>query len=167
MNFSGPIPSTYSSLYFKDLGANDFLLGVIGFAGSIALARVQFPGGYFAEKHGRRWLIVTMTYGMTLGYLFFIFAQSWQFIVLGLVIQNLCLVYQPALFALMLDSVPPERRGEGFTIQAVVTNIVSLPAAIIAGVLVLYFNLGMGMRIAYTIALVAYFAAATVRIQLK
>jgi MFS family permease len=167
MNFSGPIPQTYSSLYFKDLGANDFLLGVIGFAGSIALALVQFPGGYFADKHGRRWLIVTMTYGMTLAYLFFIFAQSWQFIVIGLVIQNFCLVYQPALFALMLDSVPPERRGEGFTIQAVVTNIVSLPAAIIAGVLVLYFNLGMGMRIAYTIALVAYFAAATVRIRLK
>ena len=167
MSFSGPIPQTYSSLYFIDLGANDFLLGVIGFAGSIALALVQFPGGHFADKHGRRWLIVTMTYGMTLSYIFFIFAPSWPFIVLGLVIQNFCLVYQPALFAMMLDSVPPERRGEGFTIQAVVTNIVSLPAAIIAGFLILIFDLSVGMRIAYTIALIAYFAAATLRIRLK
>jgi MFS family permease len=108
-----------------------------------------------------------MTYGMTLSYIFFIFAPSWPFIVLGLVIQNFCLVYQPALFAMMLDSVPPERRGEGFTIQAVVTNIVSLPAAIIAGFLILIFDLSVGMRIAYTIALIAYFAAATLRIRLK
>jgi MFS family permease len=63
--------------------------------------------------------------------------------------------------------VPPERRGEGFTIQAVVNNIVSLPAAIIAGFLILIFNLDMGMRIAYTIALIAYFVAATLRIRLK
>ena len=54
MFFSGPIPSTYSSLYFKGLGANDFIIGVIGFAGSIALALVQFPGGYLADGHPRR-----------------------------------------------------------------------------------------------------------------
>jgi MFS family permease len=167
MNFSGPIPSTYSSLYFKGLGANDFLLGVIGFAGSIALALVQFPGGYLADKHGRRWLVVTMTYGMTLSYIFFIIAPTWQFIVLGLVIQNFCLLYQPALFAIMLDSVPPEKRGKGFTLQNVVNNLVSLPAAIIAGFLILIFDLDLGMRIAYTVALVAYFAAATLRIKLK
>jgi hypothetical protein len=46
MNFAGPIPQTYSSLFFEGLGANYFLLGVIGFAGSIAIALVQFPGGY-------------------------------------------------------------------------------------------------------------------------
>lgn len=108
MNFAGPIPQTYQSLYFKGLGANDFLLGVIGFAGSIALALVQFPGGYLADKHGRRLLVVTMTYGLALSYAFFVLAPSWQFIVLALIIQNFCLLYQPAMFAIMLDSVPPE-----------------------------------------------------------
>jgi MFS family permease len=167
MSFSGPIPQTYSSLFFKSLGADDFLLGVIGFAGSITLALVQFPGGYLADKHGRRRLIVTMTYGMTFSYILFIFAPSWPFIVLGLIIQNFCLLYQPALFALMLDSVPPERRGAGFTIQSVIMNIVSLPAAIIAGFLILIFDLDLEMRIAYTIAFAAFFAASTLRIKLK
>jgi len=167
MNFAGPIPQTYSSLYFKGLGANDLLLGVIGFAGSIALALVQFPGGYLADKHGRRWLVVTMTYGVALSIAFFVLAPSWQFIVVGLIVQNFCLLYQPAMFALMLDSVPPEERGKGFTLQAVVSNIVSLPAAIIAGYLILIFDLDFGMRIAYLVALLAYVAAATLRIQLK
>jgi DHA1 family multidrug resistance protein-like MFS transporter len=167
MNFTGPIPQTYSSLYFKGLGANNFLLGVIGFAGSVAIALVQFPGGYLADKHGRRSLVVTMTYGVALSYIFFVLAPSWPFIVLGLVIQNFCLLYQPALFAIMLDSVPPAHRGAGFTLQSVVMNIVSLPAAIIAGYLILLFDLDFGMRIAYLIALVAYSSAATLRIKLK
>lgn len=167
MFFSGPIPSTYSSLYFKGLGANDFIIGVIGFAGSIALAFVQFPGGYLADKHGRRWLVVTMTFGVTFAIFFFIFAPSWPLIVLGTAIQNFCLLYQPALFAIMIDSVSPEHRGAGFTLQSAVTNLVSLPAAIIAGYLVLAFDVNMGTRIAYVIVLVFYFAAAVLRTKLK
>jgi MFS family permease len=167
MFFSGPIPSTYSSLYFKGLGANDFIIGVIGFAGSIVLAFVQFPGGYLADKNGRRWLVVTMTFGVTFAILFFIFAPSWPLIVLGTAIQNFCLLYQPALFAIMIDSVSPEHRGAGFTLQSAVTNLVSLPAAIIAGYLVLAFDVNMGTRFAYVIVLVFYFAAAVLRTKLK
>jgi MFS family permease len=167
MFFSGPIPSTYSSLYFKGLGANNFIIGVIGFAGSIALALVQFPGGYLADKHGRRWLVVTMTFGVTFAVVFFVFAPSWPLIVLGAAIQNFCLLYQPALFAIMIDSVSPEHRGAGFTLQSAITNLVSLPAAIIAGYLVLAFDVDMGTRIAYVIVLVFYFAAAVLRTRLK
>lgn len=167
MNFTGPIPQTYSSLFFEGLGANYFLLGVIGFAGSIAIALVQFPGGYLADRHGRRLLVVVMTYGVAFSMFFFIFAPTWQFIVLGVVIQNFCLLYQPAMYAIMMDSVAPEYRGQGFMFQAVVTNLFSLPAALIAGYLVLVFNLDFGMRIAYAIVLIGYFIAATLRIRLK
>jgi len=167
MNSTSPIPQTYASLYYKGLGADNFLLGVIAFAGSIALALVQFPGGYLADKHGRRWLVFSMTFAVALSSLFFVFAPSWQFIVVGLMIQNFCLLYQPALFAIMLDSVSPENRGAGFTLQNVISSLVGLPAAIIAGYLVLVFNLDRGVRIAYLIVTVAYFAAAVLRVNLK
>ncbi len=168
MFFASPIPNTYASKYYKDvLGANDFLLSVIGFAGSIAIALVQFPGGYLADKHGRRWLVYTMTFGVALSYIFFVFAPSWHFIVIGIMIQNFCLLYQPALFAIMLDSVSPENRGAGFTFQQVITNLVGLPAAIIAGYLILVFDLNVGMRVAYAIVTIAYFAAALLRAKIK
>ena len=83
-----PIPDTYASLYYIHLGADAFLLSIIGFAGSIAVALVQFPGGYLADKHGRRWLIVSMTFGLAFGSLFFVFAPSWQFILIGLLIAK-------------------------------------------------------------------------------
>ena len=46
MFFAQPIPSTYASLFYLHFGANVFLIAIMGFAGSIAVALVQFPGGY-------------------------------------------------------------------------------------------------------------------------
>jgi DHA1 family multidrug resistance protein-like MFS transporter len=167
MYFAIPIPQTYASLYYLSLGADKFLLSIIGFAGSIAIALVQFPGGYLADKHGRRWLVVTMTYGLALGTFFFIFAPSWPFIMLGMIIQSICGVYGPALIAMVIDSLPPENRGAGYSFQSVVASLVLLPAPLIAQYLVLTFNFDLGMRVAYTIVMVAYFATATLRLRLK
>jgi DHA1 family multidrug resistance protein-like MFS transporter len=167
MYSAGPIPQTYASLYYLSLGADAFLLSIIGFGGSVAIALVQLPGGYLADKHGRRWLIATMSYGLALGTFFFIFAPSWSFIMLGSIIQSVCAIYGPALMAMVIDSLPPETRGTGYSLQSVITSLVLLPAPLIAQYLVLRFNLDFGMRIAYTIVLVAYFATATLRLKLK
>ena len=162
-----PIPDTYASLFYLHLGADAFLLSIIGFAGSIAVALVQFPGGYLADKHGRRWLIVSMTFGLAIGSLFFIFAPSWQFILIGLLIQNICSIYGPALMSMVIDSLPPENRGSGFSLQSVITTLVLLPAPLIAQYLVATFNFDLGMRIAYTIVSIAYFSIAILRLRLK
>jgi len=168
-----PIADTYSSLYFLNLGATPFVLSVMLFIGSLTIAFVQFPGGYLADKHGRKWLIVNMSFGLAMGYLFFILAPSWQFIVLGMVIQNLCLIYMPAMMALMWDSLNPNKRGIGFNLQTVIVSLISLPAPLLAAALVSVNDeyvapqSNFGMKIAYTIVLVAYFIAAILRLKLK
>jgi DHA1 family tetracycline resistance protein-like MFS transporter len=167
MYFAQPIPATYASLYYLSLGANAFLLSVIGFAGSIAVALVQFPGGYLADKHGRRWLIVVMTYILALCTFFFILAPSWQIIVLGIMLQNLCLIYQPAIIAMVIDSLPPKNRGAGYAFQSTVSILVTLPGPLIAQFLILTLNFDIGMRVAYVIVLVMYLVAATLRLKLK
>lgn len=162
-----PIPDTYASLFYLHLGSDAFLLSIIGFVGSIAVALVQFPGGYLADKHGRRWLIVSMTFGLAIGSLFFVFAPSWQFILIGLLIQNLCSIYGPALMSMVIDSLPPENRGSGFSFQSVITTLVLLPAPLIAQYLVTTFNFDLGMRIGYTIVSISYFSIAILRLRLK
>lgn len=161
-----PIPETYASLYYLNLGADNFLISIIGFVGSIAVALVQFPGGYLADKHGRRRLIVTMTFGLALGSLFFIFAPSWHFILIGSLIQNFCSIYGPALMAMVIDSLPPKNRGAGYSLQSVITTLVLLPAPLIAQYLVVTFNFDVGMRVGYTIVAFAYFAIALLRLRL-
>ncbi len=161
-----PIPDTYASLFYLNLGANELMLSIMAFAGSIAVALVQFPGGYLADQHGRRRLIVTMTFGMAIGSLFFVFAPSWEFILIGLLVQNICSIYGPALMAMVIDSLPSENRGAGFSFQSVVTTLVLLPAPLIAQYLVATFNFDFGMRIAYSLTTLAYFVIAILRLRL-
>jgi MFS family permease len=162
-----PIPDTYSQLFYLELGASKFLLGVMAAAASIALAAVQFPGGYLADKHGRRWLIISMTFGLGVGTAFFIFAPSWPFLLVGLLIQSVCSLYGPALMAIIMDSLAPENRGTGFSFQSVLSLVVTIPAPLIAQYLVVTFNFDLGMRIAYTIVTLTYFAVAILRFKLK
>jgi MFS family permease len=53
-----------------------------------------------------------MTFGIALPYIFFVITPSWSFIATGLIIQNLCQSCQPASYAIMLDSIPPENSGK-------------------------------------------------------
>jgi MFS family permease len=62
---------------------------------------------------------------------------------------------------------PPENRGAGYSFQSVVTSLVLLPAPLIAEYLVFTFGFDLGMRVAYTVVMVAYFATATLRLKLK
>ena len=69
--------------------------------------------------------------------------------------------------AMVFDSLPPENRGAGYSLQSVIISLVLLPGPLIAQYLIIAFNFDLGMRIAYTIVLMAYFAAATLRLRLK
>ena len=123
MDIGMEMPVPYFQQYVYALGGDIFpmSLGIIGFANFIIMAFVAVPGGFLADKFGRRWLITTMTFGGALSFLFFALApfwqitQSWHLILIGTIIQSLCLIYQPALFAMVQDSLPPERRGVGLS----------------------------------------------------
>ena len=74
---------------------------------------------------------------------------------------------------MMLDSLEPGKRGTGFNFQSVLLSLISLPAPLIAAALILVNGQyvspqsDFGMRIAYTIVLVAYLIAAALRVKLK
>jgi MFS family permease len=166
MIFAGAIPSTYYPKYVEGLGGTPFIVGVIGFASYATLALVQFPGGYLADKYGRRWLIVTMTFGTAVAYVLYAAAPTWHFILVAAVLQSLCLIYQPALLALIADSMPPEKRGMGFSIFNLVHSV-SVLSPIIAGFLSIRYGLIFGIRIAYLIVAVSFLIGAVLRMRLR
>jgi DHA1 family multidrug resistance protein-like MFS transporter len=160
------IPYTYYPKYIEGLGGSPYIVGIIGFAANATLALVQIPGGYLADKHGRRKLTVTMTYTISITYFLFSIAPNWQFFLIATVLQNLFMIYQPALQALVADSTPPERRGLGFSIINLL-HYISIPSPIIAGILAAEFGLIPGMQIAYLIVSVAFLVAAFLRTRFK
>ena len=167
MDIVNEMPGTYYSLYVIGLGGSATIIGLIGFVSLITLASVQFPGGYLADKYGRKWLISTMTFGIGISFIFYAVAPSWHMILIGAIVMNLCLIYQPALLAMIADSLPPEKRGMGYSIIMLIASVSSTPGPIIAGLLYLNFGLVGGMRIAYFITVAFYLVAAILRLRLK
>jgi len=136
----------------------------MGSTGAAVLGLVRIPGGYIADKYGRKQIIVTMTFSIALSYLFYAFAPDWRFVLIGMTISNLSLIYQPALDAILADSIPPEKRGMGYAATNVVPNIPTIIAPAIAGFLVEIHGLVPGMRIVYTIVFFCLMAAAAIRL---
>ena len=167
MDFASEMPTPNYQYYVQALGGTGIALGLIGFCGFIALAVVQFPGGYLADRYGRRWLVSTMTFALALCFLFYALAPTWHFILIGAVILNLCLIYQPALWAMISDSLPPERRGMGFSLIMLINSVTTTPGPVIAGILLWMFGLISSMRIVYLIVTVLYLSAAFMRLRLK
>jgi DHA1 family multidrug resistance protein B-like MFS transporter len=165
IDFAGELPATYYALYVLELGATETILGMIGLFSFLALASMQFPGGYLADKFGRKWLISTMTFGVALSFILYALAPSWHFILIGAVLMNLFnSTYQPALMAMIADSVPSERRGMGFSIIMLITSASTTPGPLVAGVLYSNFGLVDGMRIGYGIVVALFLAAAVLRL---
>ncbi|MEM2111647.1 MAG: MFS transporter [Candidatus Bathyarchaeia archaeon] len=167
MDLAMEMPSPNFQYYVQALGGTGIELGIIGLANFLALAVVAFPGGYLADKYGRRWLITTMTFAMSLSLLFFALAPSWHFILIGTIVNSLCLIYQPALFAMVQDSLPPERRGMGSSIMHLIHGTFNTPGPIIAGFLLLKFGLVTSMRIIYLLMTALFLIAAVWRLRLK
>jgi len=181
MDIAMETPVPYYQPYVEALGGKEFpmALGIIGLANFLAMALVAFPGGYLADKYGRRWLITTMTFGLAFSFLFFVLAPSspftfmgiawygWHFILIGTTVQGLCLIYQPALFAMVQDSLPPERRGVGSSLIQMIHGTFNTPGPVIGGLLLLQFGLILGMKVVYSFVLILYLIAAIWRLRLK
>ena len=164
MFFAFSMVFLFESPYIRALGAPPSIIGLMNSAGLAALSLVRLPGAYIADKYGRKQIIVTMTFGIAFSYLFYAFAPDWKFVLIGMIISNLCLIYQPALQAIHADSIPPEKRGMGYAISNVIPNIPAIFAPAIAGLMVEIYGLVPAMRLIYLIVFFCILASAIVRL---
>ena len=167
MDIAWEMPNPNFQYYVEALGGTEVSLGIIGLANFLGMAIVAFPGGYLADKCGRQKIISIMSFGIALSFLFFAFAPTWEFILIGTIASSLCLIYQPALFAMVQDSLPPNRRGMGSSLIELIHGSFNTPGPIIAGFLLLQFGLIPSMRIIYLIMTTLFLTAAIWRLRLK
>ena len=110
----------FVSLYVLELGGNYQTIGFIMSGASLASMLLYPLGGYIADYQGRIKLIGYMTFMYAFAFLVTGLGESWQWLALGMFLQNLTTFYWPAIQALMADSIPPGQRGLGFaTIEAI------------------------------------------------
>lgn len=167
LDFFSEMPATYYPLYVQALGGTAASIGLIGAVEMVARGLVQIPGGYLADKYGRRWLISTMTFVAAIGRIFYVLAPSWEWILLGAVTVGLTNIYGPALNAIVADSVPKERRGMAFSIINLIASVSTTPAPLIAGLLYVQMGLVPSMRLGYALMMAGFLGAALMRTRLK
>lgn len=160
------LPGTYYPLYVEALGASATGIGLIGAVQTIAAAAVQIPGGYFTDKYGRKWLITTMTFIAAFARLFYVYAPSWEWIMVGAFIAGICRIYQPALNSIVSDSLPKDKRGMGFSIINLIASVSTTPAPLVAGYLFTLYGLVPSMRLMYKLVIFGFLVAALLRTRL-
>ncbi len=152
--------------YLEALGATTPIIGLFGTAGDFFDACYQYPGGFVADRFGRRRAFLIFITLASLGYVVYLFSTSWPFLFVGLA---LVMAWQsmasPAIFAVIGDSLPRERRAMGFTLQSILKRVPIVIAPIVGGTLIASMGLVNGVHIGLLITLAL--AAVTLVLVLK
>ncbi len=167
IDFTQEMAFTYYPLYVEALGGTVATVGLIGSVAGITQALIMFPGGYIADKYGRKRIITTMTFLAAFAYLFYALAPNWQTVMVGAVLCSLCWIYHPAFNALVMDSLPPDKRGTGYSIINLITGASTTPSPLLAGLLYASYGLMQGTRIAFALLTVAFLIAGLLRTKIK
>ncbi|HEY6231946.1 MAG TPA: MFS transporter, partial [Pyrinomonadaceae bacterium] len=158
--------------YLEALGASTPIIGLFGTAEDFFDAIYQYPGGWLADHVGRRRAFLIFVGLASAGYLVYFFASSWPLVFVGLAFamawQSMA---SPAIFAVIGDSLPPERRAMGFTLQSILKRVPIVIAPIIGGAIIA--SLGIvrgihaGLLITLALAAVTVVLVARVNIAIK
>ena len=144
--------------YLELLGASATAIGLFGTAEDFFDALYQYPGGWLADRWGRRRAFLTFVLIASAGYAVYLFSPAWPFLFLGLaLVMTWQSMAPPAIFATIGDALPKERRAMGFTFQSIVKRIPMVISPLIGGAMIATLGLGNGIRtaLAITLALVA------------
>jgi MFS family permease len=141
--------------YLEALGASTQIIGLYGTAQDFVDAIYQYPGGWMADHLGRRRAFLLFVALASLGYLVYLLAPSWPFLFLGLA---LVMAWQsmasPAMFAVIGDTLPRERRAMGFTMQSILKRVPIVIAPIVGGGLIASLGVVKGIHLALLITFV-------------
>jgi MFS family permease len=141
--------------YLVSFGVSATLVGLFGTSEDFFDAVYQYPGGWLADRWGRRGAFLTFLSIAVLGYLVYLFSPSWPFLFLGLA---LTMVWQsmasPAIFATIGDALPKERRAMGFTLQSLLKRVPMVISPLLGGALIGALGLQRGVRLGLLITLV-------------
>jgi MFS family permease len=163
IEFARGTTGTYYPKYVVGLGAPEIVPGLLQALYTAIYAIVAIIGGYVADRYGRKNIIATFTFFVALSYLLYAAAPTWQWLIVAESTLALTSIYIPALQAMIADSIPPEKRGKGYSLTYLITYLAAAPSALVAGILITQHGLIQGVKIAFLIASTCAIIAAILR----
>lgn len=152
--------------YLEALGASTPVIGLFGTAHDFFDAIYQYPGGWLADRVGRRRTFITLITAASAGYLVYLFSPSWPFLFVGLALVTMWQsMGSPAIFAVIGDSLPRERRAMGFTVQSILKRVPVVIAPLAGGLLIARLGIVKGIHASLVVTL--FLAAVTLLVVRK
>ena len=141
--------------YLEALGATTPIVGLFGTGQDFFDAVYQYPGGWLSDRFGRRRAFLIFIALASVGYLVYLFSPSWPVVFVGLALSLAWnSMASPAIFAVIGDSLPRERRAMGFTLQSILKRVPIVIAPILGGALIASTGVLRGVHIGLIITLV-------------
>jgi MFS family permease len=158
--------------YLQALGAPVLAIGLYGTLRDFVDGAYQYPGGWIADRWGRRRALLLFVGLASIGYVIDAVAPSWPFVLAGLFfVMAWSSMASPTLFAVVGDSLPRGRRAIGFTVQSILKRLPIVIAPTLGGLTIAALGVLHGVRAALVVtlalALVTLAVVARVRIPVQ
>ena len=140
--------------YLEALGASVPVIGWFGTAEDFFDAVYQYPGGWIADRFGRRRALLFFLTIACAGYLVYLGAPSWPFAFLGLgLVMGWQSMASPTIFAVIGDALPREKRAMGFTIQSILKRVPIVIAPVVGGIIIASRGIVSGVHVGLMVTL--------------
>ena len=141
--------------YLQMLGAPVAAIGLFGTCEDFLDGVYQYPGGWIADRYGRRRALLLFVTLATLGYVLYWLAPSWPFVFVGLAfVMAWSSMASPTLFAVVGDALPRGRRALGFTVQSILRRVPIAIAPILGGLVIAAYGLQSGIHLGLAVTVV-------------
>jgi MFS family permease len=145
----------YVPIYLTALGAGGVVVGLFGSLKDLLDSAYQYPGGWLADRIGRRRALLLFTSLAMAGYLVYAIAPAWPIVFAGLFgVMAWKSGAFPTTFAVIGDSLPRERRAVAFGVQSVLVRVPRVIGAPIGGLLIASVGSVAGIRAALIVTIV-------------
>src|SRR5262245_56493975 len=140
--------------YLEALGAPIRAIGLFGTCENVVDGLYQYPGGWIADRYGRRHALLLFVALATIGYVIYWAAPSWPFVFAGLVLAMAwSSLASPTLFAVVGDALPRERRAVGFTVQSILRRIPIVIAPTLGGLAIAAHGVRGGVHVGLVVTI--------------
>ena len=163
LNLGENLWSQFLPKYLEALGAGVAVIALFATFRRVLSAMYQYPGGFLTDRFGRRAALILFSLIGLVGYLIYLAVPAWPFIFLGLPFVLSSSMAQPAIFAMLGDSLPRQKRAMGFTVQSILRRLPAVFAPPLGGLLIARMGFLDGMR--WALGITAALAGLTVFLQ--
>lgn len=140
--------------YLAALGAGGGAIGLFASTRDLLDGLYQYPGGWLADRFGRKRTLVLLTAVAIAGYAVYAAAWHWTVAIAGVF---LVMAWKsgafPATFAVIGDALPSGRRSIAFAVQSILVRVPRILGAPIGGALLVAFGVVAGIQLALAISM--------------